>query len=215
MKFLSDVTAGDRELQAFLQRMAGYCLTGTTTEQVLFFLWGTGANGTGTFLNTLRGIWGDYAAVAPMDTFVVTRSESHPTDVAGLRGARLVIAQENQSGHQWDEAKIKALTGGDPMSARFMRQDFFTYTPQFKLAISGNHKPSLHSVDEAIRRRMRLPPFNVKIPERDRDPDLPEKLRAEWQGILRWALDGCLEWQRTGLAPPAVVLEATNDYLAG
>ena len=111
------------------------------------------------------------------------------------------------------EAKIKALTGGDPISARFMRQDFFEYVPQFKLLIAGNHKPSLRSVDEAIRRRFHLVPFVVTIPPEERDIRLTEKLRAEWPGILHWAVQGCLEWQRIGLAPPAAVTEATAEYL--
>lgn len=208
------MTAGDCDLQAYLRRWAGYCLTGATSEHVLVFLYGTGANGKSTFLNTLRAVWGDYAAVAPMETFVATRGERHPTDIAGLRGARLVIAHESESEHQWAEAKIKALTGGDPVAARFMRGDFFTYVPQFKLAISGNHRPSLRNVDEAIRRRLQMPPFLVTIPPGKRDPDLPEKLLGEAQGILRWAVEGCLEWQRAGLAPPAAVVEATNAYLA-
>lgn len=213
-KFLVEITAGDTELQAYLQRMAGYCLTGVTTEHVLFFLYGTGANGKSVFLNTLTSIWGDYAVVAPMETFVATHGDRHPTDLAGLRGARLVTAQETEDGQRWAEAKIKALTGGDPISARFMRQDFFTYIPQFKLVIAGNHKPSLRSVDEAIRRRIHLVPFTVTIPPDKRDRELFDKLKPEWPGILQWAVDGCLEWQRIGLAPPPAVRGATDEYLA-
>jgi phage/plasmid-associated DNA primase len=164
------------------------------------------------FLNTLTGILGDYATIAAMETFTASNSERHPTDLAMLRGARLVSAAEE--GRRWAEAKIKALTGGDPITAGFMRQDFFTYTPQFKLLIAGNHKPGPQGVDEAIRRRLNLIPFAVTIPPGERDLRLPEKLRAEWPAILRWAIDGCLEWRRRGLDQPKAVRAATEEYLA-
>src|SRR6266702_598508 len=191
-KFLAEVTRGDTELEGFLQRIAGYSLSGSTREHALFFLYGTGGNGKGVLLNTLTSIFGDYAAVAPMETFIAARGERHPTDLAGLRGARLVTSQETEEGRHWAENKVKALTGGDPISARLMRQDFFTFTPAFKLVIAGNHKPRLRGVDEAIRRRFHLVPFDMTIVPADRDPLLAEKLRAEWPGILQWALDGCL-----------------------
>ena len=212
--FLERITAQDDELQAYLQRVAGYCLTGITSEQVLFFLHGAGANGKGVFTSTLLGIWGDYATVAPMETVIESSIDHHPTDLAGLRGARLVAAHETEQGRRWAEMKIKTLTGGDKIAARFMRQDFFTFVPQFKLMISGNHKPSLSSVDEATRRRFHLIPFAVTIPAAERDLHLAEKLRAEWPGILAWAIDGCLAWQANGLAPPPVVRAATEAYLA-
>lgn len=213
LKFLDRTTAGDVQLQCFLQRVAGYSLTGVTREHALFFGYGTGANGKGTFLNTLTGIMGGYAAVASMETFVASQTDRHPTDLAMLRGARLVAAQETEEGRRWAEAKIKALTGGDPITARFMRQDFFTFNPAFKLFIAGNHKPGLRNVDEAIRRRLHLVPFEVKIPETERDTNLHEKLKAEWSGILAWAIAGCLEWQKIGLAPPQAVRDATEQYL--
>lgn len=213
LAFLDRVMAGDVELQRYLQRVAGYCLTGSTREHVMFFLYGTGANGKSVFTGTLRAIWGDYAVVAPMETFIETQNDRHPTELAMMRGARLVVAQETERGRRWAESKIKQLTGGDPISARFMRQDFFEYTPQFKLMIAGNHKPGLRGVDEAIRRRMHLIPFTVTIPAAERDKHLAERLQAEWGGILRWAIDGCLEWQRIGLAPPQAVLDATRRYL--
>ena len=124
----------------------------------------------------------------------------------------MVTAIETEQGTRWAEAKLKALTGGDPISARFMRQDFFQYVPQFKLMVAGNHKPSMRSNDEAIRRRVQLVPFAVTIPEAQRDPDLLDKLKAEWSGILQWALVGCLMWQAVGLKPPQVVKDATIDY---
>ena len=211
--FLETVTKGDAELQAFIQRMAGYCLTGSIREHALFFAFGTGANGKGVAINTLTGILGDYAAVASIDTFTASQNDRHPTDLAMLRGARLVTAQETEEGRRWAEARIKAMTGGDPITARFMRQDFFTFEPKFKLLIAGNHRPGLRNVDEAIRRRFNLVPFAVKIPAEKRDKDLPEKLKAEWPGILAWAIKGCLAWQADGLKPPPAVVAATEEYL--
>ena len=213
--FIDRITAGDPDLEAYLQRVAGYCLTGHTKEHALFFLYGTGANGKSVFVNTLAGIWGDYAITAQSDLCMASHGERHPTELARLRGARLVTATETTEGRRWDEAKIKMLTGGDTIAARFMRQDFFEFEPHFKLVISGNHKPALRSVDEAIRRRIHLIPFTVTIPPKERDPDLFDKLKVEWPGILAWAVRGCAEWRRQGLNPPKAVRTATDDYLAG
>ena len=213
-QFLAEITAGDAELQSHLQRVAGYCLTGVTVEHALFFCYGTGANGKSVFINTLAAVWGDYAVTAPMETFTVSRGDHHPTDLAMLRGARLVVAHETEAGRRWAESKIKALTGGDRISARFMRQDFFEFAPRFKLLIAGNHKPGLRGVDEAIRRRLHLVPFGTTILAAQRDPHLFDRLKTEWGGILQWAVEGCLEWQRIGLAPPAAVRDATAAYLA-
>jgi len=212
--FLDRITGGDDELQSFLQRVIGYSLTGSTREHAIFFLYGTGANGKSVFLSTISGLLGDYSKTAPMSAFTASSTEQHPTDLAGLRGARLVTAIETEDGTRWAESKIKSLTGGDRISARFMRQDFFEYLPQFKLIVAGNHKPGLRSVDEAIRRRLHLVPFTVTIPEHERDPELGEKLKAESPGILQWAIEGCLAWQSDGLNPPAVVRNATAEYLA-
>ena len=162
----------------------------------------------------VAAILGDYAKTAPMETFTATQGDRHPTELAGLMGARLVTAQETEQGRRWAESKVKSMTGGDPIAARFMRQDFFEFTPQFKLLIAGNHKPGLRGVDEAIRRRLHLIPFTVTIPPERRDPDLFEKLKPEWPGILKWAIDGCLAWQRDRLTPPGIVREATAAYLA-
>jgi putative DNA primase/helicase len=214
-RFLARITGGDGELHDFLQRVAGYALTGSTREHALFFGYGTGANGKGVLINTLTGILGGYATVAPIETFSAGAGDRHPTDLAMLRGARLVAAQETEEGRHWAEARIKSLTGGDPVTARFMRQDFFTFTPAFKLFIAGNHKPGLRGVDEAIRRRFNLIPLTVTIPAAERDPDLTEKLKAEWPGILAWAIEGCRHWQRIGLCPPGVVTQATDEYLGG
>jgi putative DNA primase/helicase len=214
VEFLKRIFGGDAALIDYVQRVAGYALTGVTSEHALFFCYGTGANGKSTLLNTLTGIMGDYAAVATMETFTATNIDRHPTDLAMLRGARTVTAQETEEGRRWAEAKIKSVTGGDPITARFMRQDNFTFIPQFKLVIGGNHKPGLRGVDEAIRRRIHLIPFAVTIPEGERDPSLFDKLKAEWPGILAWAIEGCLKWQSGGgLKPPAAVVDATAKYL--
>jgi putative DNA primase/helicase len=213
LAFLDRVTAGDREMQAYLQRVAGYCLTGSTREHCLFFCYGTGANGKSVFVNTLRAIWGDYAVVAPMETFIESQTDRHPTELAHLRGARLVVTQETERGRRWAESKVKSMTAGDAIVARQMRQDFFEFTPQFKLLVAGNHKPGLRGVDESIRRRMHLIPFTVTIPPGERDKGLSDKLRGEWGGILQWAIDGCLAWQETGLAAPQAVVDATDKYL--
>ena len=132
----------------------------------------------------------------------------HPTDLAGLMGARLVTAIETEKGRTWAESKLKSITGGDEIAARFMRQDFFEYQPQFKFLIAGNHKPSLRSIEEAIRRRLHLIPFNVTVPPGDRDPELAEKLKEEWPRILTWMIAGCLEWHWAGPAPPEAVRDS-------
>jgi putative DNA primase/helicase len=192
--FLKRVTGDDPELIAFLQRMTGYSLTGMTREHALFFHHGIGANGKSTFFNVLSGILGDYHRTAPIETFIASHNERHPTDLAGLMGARLVSAIETEEGRRWDESKLKALTGGDAVSARFMRQDFFEYLPQFKLIIAGNHKPALRTVDEAIRRRLHLIPWNVVIPPAERDKKLGGNCgrngREYWLGRYKVVYNG-------------------------
>lgn len=212
-QFIDEVTGGDQELQSYLQRMVGYALTGSTQEHALFFLYGTGANGKSVFVNTLATILGDFATNAPMDTFMETRTDRHPTDMAGLRGARFVAAIETEQGKRWAESKLKNLTGGDKISARFMRQDFFEFFPQFKLFVAGNHKPAIRNIDEAMKRRLHLIPFTITVPPERRDKNLQQKLLAERDGILAWAVQGCLDWQRHGrLSPPQRVVDATEEY---
>ena len=213
--FLHRITDGDADLEAFLRRMVGYCLTGSTGEHAMFFAYGTGANGKSVFCNAISGIMADYHRTAPVDVFMASRTDRHPTELAGLQGARLVTATETEENRRWAESRIKTLTGGDPIAARYMRQDFFEFTPVFKLFVAGNHKPRLRTVDEAIRRRLHLIPFSVTIPKAERDPGLPEKLKVEWPGILAWAIEGTVEWHTNGLQPPAVVTNATLEYLAG
>jgi putative DNA primase/helicase len=213
--FLRRITDNNADLIAYLQRFAGYSLTGSVEEHAFAFAHGTGGNGKGVYLNTLHGIWRDYAAVIPTEMLMVSQNDRHPTELARLRGVRLAIGAETEQGTRWAEAQIKRLTGGDPIPARKMRQDFFEFQPQFKLFVAGNHKPSLRGVDAAMRRRMHFVPFTVTIPESERDTRLPEKLRAEWPAILRWAVEGAQQWQRHGLNAPDVVRDATSTYLEG
>jgi putative DNA primase/helicase len=208
--FLDELTGGNREMVAYLQRLLGYCLTGETREHMFAFFSGAGGNGKSVLLNTITAAMGDYAAVAMMDLFVATRGEQHPTGLASLRGSRLVVAQETEEGRAWAEARIKSITGGDPITARYMRMDPFTFQPGFKLMISGNHRPVLRNPDPAMRRRLHLIPCDHVPPSPD--PQLAAKLKEELGGILAWAVEGCLAWQRDGLLPPAIVTETTNSY---
>ena len=210
--FLVKITGDDKDYQEFLMRVFGYGLTAVTIEHAMFFLHGGGSNGKTTLLNTVANIMGDYHCAAPIETFTESSTDRHPTELAMLRGARVVTATETEENRYWAEAKIKKLTGGDSIRARFMKQDFFEYTPQFKLAIAGNKKPSLRGVDEAIRRRFNMLPFTVTIPEAERDRDLLEKLEGEWPGIMAQLIAGCLDWQVQGLSQPTVVTEATGEY---
>jgi putative DNA primase/helicase len=212
LEFLKQTTDGDIELQTYLQRLCGYALTGDTREHSLTFIYGTGGNGKGTFLDTIQRIMGTYACNASMDVFTEQRGERHSTEVARLAGARLVVAQETEQGKRWAEARVKALTGGDTMTARFMRQDDFEFKPQLKLVIAGNHKPSLRNVDEAMRRRLHLIPFMRKPNVVNKD--LRDQLWEERNGILAWCVDGCLNWQARGLDAPESVRVATEDYFA-
>ena len=178
LAFLDETTGGDADLIRFLQQWCGYCLTGETREHALVFVHGGGGNGKSVFLNTITRIMHDYATTAAMDTFTASKFDKHPTDLAMLRGARLVTASETEEGRAWAEARVKQMTGGDPITARFMRQDFFTFFPNFKLFIIGNHKPVLQNVDDAAKRRFNIVPFTRKPEKPDRE--LETKLAGEW-----------------------------------
>ncbi len=211
--FLSQTTGDDLDLIRFLQQWCGYCLTGTTREHALVFVYGPGGNGKSVFLNVIVSILKDYATTSAMDTFTASHGDKHPTDIATLRGARLVTASETEEGKAWAESRIKQMTGGDRLSARFMRQDFFEFTPQFKLMIVGNHRPVLRNVDEAARRRFLIVPFKRKPAHPD--TELEQKLISEAPGILQWAIEGCLDWQANGgLVRPASVIAATEEYFS-
>jgi putative DNA primase/helicase len=212
--FLRRVLGDDDALVSFIQRAAGYSLTGSTVERMLLILFGEGKNGKSTLLEALRAVLGDYAMRTPTDTLLDKRDSGIPNDVARLRGVRFVSASEAEEGQRLAEAKIKDLTGGDTISARFMRSEFFDFMPTFKLWLSTNHKPIIRGTDEAIWDRVKLVPFLVRIPPEEQDKHLRAKLIAEASGILNWALQGCLEWQRDGLGEPKAVRDATKSYRA-
>lgn len=209
MQFLDEIEV----CPDFLQRLAGYALTGSTKEEKFFFFYGSGANGKSKFVEQLQGIMGAYSRKSPISTFIDKRYADHPTELASLKGARLVTSSEIPPGKRWNEAIIKDLTGGDTISARLMRQDFFDFKPQLTLIIVGNTQPSLTSVDSAIRRRMVLVPFLANF-ERNADNQLEDKLHNEWPQILNWAIEGAVKWQLDGLKIPHEVLIASEAYLA-
>ena len=210
LRFLLEITHHDKELVRFLQRFIGYTLTGATSEHAFVFLWGPGGNGKSVLLGTVAAMLGDYATTALADVFTVTRTEQHPTHLAALRGARLVVVTETEEGRPWAESRIKAMTGGDRISARVMRGDPFEYLPAFKLWIAGNHRPVLRNPDPAMRRRLHLVPLTFVPPKPDKS--LPDTLREELPGILAWAIYGCIAWQQDGLNPPEVVRQANDEY---
>ncbi len=205
----------DAEVRAYLQRLFGYGLTGSAREHVAPFFYGPGRNGKGTVAHAVRRALGDYGLEIGAEVLMESHNDRHPTELADLHGARLVVGSEVDTGRRWNEARLKRITGGDPISARRMGKDFFEFEPSHTLVLMGNSKPGLRSVDEAIRGRMHLVDFAVTIPEAERDTELPEKLAAEYGGILAWALHGCMEWQRDGLRAPDSVRAATDRYLQG
>ena len=208
--FIKQVSAGSQDYADYLQRLVGYSLTGMRSEEIFAFVYGPSNTGKSKFVETLRLLHGDYGTAAAMDTFIVSKVDRHPTDLAGLVGRRLVTAAETEEGRRWDQQRLTMLTGRDRVSARFMRGDFFEYVPQFLLLFAGNFRPRLTGVDDAMRRRMHLLPFTHKPPRID--PHLIDKFRAELGGITAWAVEGCLLWQRYGLQPPAIVTRATAAY---
>ncbi|MDA8348305.1 MAG: phage/plasmid primase, P4 family [Pseudomonadota bacterium] len=210
--FLWRVVGESVELYEYLRRLVGYLLTGSTTEQVLHFLHGLGANGKSVFCEVLQRLLGDYGVVLSPEVLMLKRHGGIPNDIARLRGARMAALNETTQGSRFDEAKLKDLTGGDTLTARFLHREFFDFSPTHKILIRGNHKPVINGTDEGIWRRLRLVPFTVQIPTEEQDHRLVEKLNSEVSGILNWAVQGCLEWQRDGLMPPPSVTEAVQRY---
>ena len=210
--FLDRVTGGDKDLAGFLARAVGYTLSGLTTEQCLFFLHGGGANGKSTFVETIMALMGDLGHKARAQVLMQAERDRVSNEVAALAGRRLVVTSELSDGGRLDEGLVKDLTGGDSMSARFLYGEPFTFKPTFKLWLYGNHKPTIAGTDDGIWRRVRLIPFTVQIPEKERDATLPAKLRAELPGILAWAVRGWQDFQRHGLGTPAAVTQATAEY---
>jgi putative DNA primase/helicase len=211
-RFLDKVFGGDLELIGFVQRAAGYTLTGSTREHVLFLLFGTGANGKTTLLEIIRAVLGDYGMQADFNTFLEHRQDGPRNDLARLKGARMVTAVEAEAGRALAEAVVKQATGGDTITARFLYHELFEFVPEFKLFLGTNHKPVIKGSDYGIWRRIRLLPFGVTIPPEERDQDLVEKLKAELSGILAWIVRGCRAWQQGGLREPKAVLAATETY---
>jgi putative DNA primase/helicase len=199
-------------LVAFLQRAAGYALTGDASEQCMFIAYGTGGNGKGVFLNTLKAILGGYAQGAQVATFMERKAGAIPNDLAAFAGARFILCSEPNEGAKLDEGLIKMCTGEDTITARFLNREFFDYIPIFKLWMMTNHKPMITGTDPGIWRRLRLVPFEVSIPKEERDRELPKKLVSEYSAILKWCIDGMKEWRRIGLSPPAPVAEASEFY---
>lgn len=205
------VTGGDLSLGRWIRRAVGYTLTGLTDEQKLFFLWGNGANGKSTFVDVVAHVLGSYATQA--DAALLTGSAEHPTQLAGLRGSRLVVADETGQGRKIAEQRIKAITGGKTIKARFMRQDYFEFTPRFKLWITGNHKPEIVGTDDGIWRRLKLVPFTAVFGDDRRILGYDDILLCEAAGILNWALAGLREWiDLGGLGEPEIVKKATAEY---
>lgn len=212
IEFLDRVTGQHEELRAYLRRLAGYLLTGVTTEQSFHFLYGEGANGKSVFCEIIALLLGEYAMIAQPQMIMARRHSGVPNDIARLKGMRAVLMNETSQDSRFDEARLKDLTGTDSLTGRFLNREFFDFAPTHKLLLRGNHKPAIGGTDKGIWRRLHLVPFTVSIPEPEQDRRLLEKLRGELPGILRWALVGCLEWQRVGLDPPLLITQAVDEY---
>ena len=212
LAFLDRVLESKSDLIDFVQRAIGYSLTGRTVERVAFILHGVGRNGKSTLLETVSDVVGDYGIRTPTETLLAKREAGIGNDVAQLKGMRYVFASEADEGRRLDEAKVKDLTGGDTVSARFLYSEAFTFRPEFKLWLGTNHKPVVRGTDHAIWDRLKLIPFEVRIPEHEQDKNLRDKLLTEAPGILAWAVQGCLSWQRDGLGAPQAVEAATAAY---
>ena len=211
-RFLAEVQPNP-EVRAYLARLFGYAAVGIVREHALAVCWGTGANGKSVLLLAISHVMGDYAKPGPASLVVANGNHApHPTDVAACVASRLVVVHETARGATFDASKVKILTGGDDLTARHMREDFFTFKPSHTLVMLSNYRPVADATDAALWRRVQLVPFEVVIPEERRDGELAERLRSEASGILRWIVEGAREWQRLGLSPPAVIREQTEAY---
>jgi putative DNA primase/helicase len=214
LHFMDMVMNQNAHLVSFLKRAFGSCLTGITSDKALYILHGpSGDNGTSTMVDVIQLLLGDYAIRTPVETFMRKKEGAIPNDVAKLKGARFVWASENERGSWLSESLIKEMTGGDKLSARFMRGEFFEFYPEFKPWLATNHKPQVRG-DRALWNRVKLIPFTVTIPPDKQKPrhEVMEMFRAEFSGILNWLVEGCLEWQKSGLGVPDEVVEATREY---
>lgn len=212
LSFIETIFGGDRELMRYIQKAVGYSLTGSTEEQCVFFLYGEGRNGKSTFLDTIADILGDYATNIQPDSLMVRQSGGGTSDIARLMGSRFVTSMEPGDGMRLNEGLLKQLTGGDKITAARKYENEVEFRTEFKLWMAMNHKPLIRGTDEGIWRRIHLIPFTVTIPDDKVDRKLKYKLRKEMPAILKWAMDGCLMWQREGLKRPACVEEATREY---
>mgnify|MGYP000014225589 FL=1 len=216
LAFLEDVTLGDPEMIAYLQALCGYCLTGSTQEQCMYFLYGNGSNGKSTFMATLTKILGDYAANAQPETLMMrdkTGGAQARSDIARLEGSRMVSTFEPNAGVRLDEGMVKQMTGGDKITARYLYKADFEFLPEFKILMATNYKPEIRGTDDGIWRRIRLIPFEASIPEEKKDKALPQKLAAEMPGILNWMLEGAQKWYRDGGFPPCERIDgASREY---
>ncbi|PFW04145.1 DNA primase [Bacillus thuringiensis] len=212
LNFLDQIFLGDKTLIEYMQRLIGYSLTGDISEQIMMFLVGGGSNGKSTFINTIKDLMGDFGRQAKSDTFIKKKESGANNDIARLVGSRFVSAIESEEGEKLADSFVKQITGGEPVLARFLRQEFFEFIPEFKVFFTTNHKPIIGGLDEGIWRRVKLIPFNLSLPAHKRDKRLPEKLSLEMPGILNWAIEGCMKWQQDGLKEPKVVAEATGKY---
>jgi P4 family phage/plasmid primase-like protien len=203
----------DEAVREFVRRMAGYSLSGSVREHVLPILYGSGANGKSTFINTLMSAMGDYASQTAPD-LLLAKQGSHPTELADLFGTRMAAAIEVNDGRRFNESLVKQLTGGDTVKARRLYENFWQFEPTHKVWLAANHRPDVRGTDQAIWRRIKLIPFTVSIPPEEQDAELPEKLREELAGVLAWAVRGCRDWLRDGLGEPDEVRRATNQYRA-
>ena len=211
--FLQQCMANQTLLVLYLQRLVGYTLTATTQEHLLVFCYGSGANGKSTFLRVLQDLLGPYGCPTPRTLLFTSKpGDVHPTELATLYGMRLGVCSEVGEDAAIDEPKLKDLTGGNPISCRRMNENFWRFVPTHKLWIAGNHKPVIKGTDHGIWRRLRVVPWTVQFDAEHQDKALPARLAAEMVGILAWAVQGCLEWQRVGVCDPPQVLEATGSY---
>ena len=211
-EFLDRVFDSNQAIISYVQRFLGYCLTGKTTEQVLLFLYGLGSNGKSTLVKIFQMLLGEYATTSKSDLLMQRKGSDNTYQLAALKGRRLVAVSEFEDGAKIAEAELKTLTGGDEIVSREIYGTPTTWTPSFKIILSGNHKPEIRGTDYGVWRRIHLVHFGVTIKPEERDPHLINKLEKELPGILAWAVRGCQEWQRIGLAAPAEVLEEVEEY---
>jgi putative DNA primase/helicase len=213
--FLEHLTDGDEELAGFLQRYAGYCLTGDVGEKVFVFAWGAADTGKSTFLETLSMILADYAGDVAIDSLLDVGRGRVPDDIAQLPGKRLVTAAEPQAGASWNDEMIKAMTGRDTLTVRRLWHGNFQFKAQFKLLVGGNHEPKIGRMDDAMKRRLLIAPMNNPVPREDQIENFELVLVGnEGPQVLAWMIEGCAAWQRDGLAPPEAVRSTTEAYWA-